>query len=210
MAYAHSNLMAAWKNPTVVYTSPPCVEKIEYIEPTADEVDVDKIILYRTKVLSALGISFLTSDKSQTASTAKMSLSQLMLCINSISEEIENVLNHWYETILIENGIDLEFCPMIKIIDSEKLDFDLRQSLASLLFSSMNCSYDTCLSILGFDVKDEVQKRIYENENNYEQIFTGHASSYTSSSSSNNVGRPADRDSNDPDKQEYDANYERS
>lgn len=78
--------MKAWANKTVIVTSNPAVEKIVYVEPEVEETSAEKVNLYRNKVLSSLGVAFLAADRSQTASTANINLSQLMKCINSISE----------------------------------------------------------------------------------------------------------------------------
>ena len=53
MAYAHENLVKAFRNPTVLYTSPPFVEKIEYVEPKVEMSNVDSINQYRSRVTSA-------------------------------------------------------------------------------------------------------------------------------------------------------------
>ena len=58
-AYAHSELMKAWKNKTVVYTSAPFVEKIQYVEPSVNDTSADKINLYRSKIMTTLGIGFI-------------------------------------------------------------------------------------------------------------------------------------------------------
>ena len=92
MAFSHNEFMKAFKQDTVVYTSSPAVEKIVYVEPKTEDISVEKINIYRNKVLSSLGIAFLANDKSQTASTANISLKQLLQCINSISKQIETML----------------------------------------------------------------------------------------------------------------------
>ena len=89
MAYAHTCLMAAWNNPTVVYTPPPCVEKVVYVEPTVELTNESTIKQYRSRVTSALGISFLNTDGQQTVSTANISINQLMKTINKIAERQE-------------------------------------------------------------------------------------------------------------------------
>ena len=83
-AYAHSELMKAWKNKTVVYTSAPFVEKIQYVEPSVNDTSADKINLYRSKIMTTLGIGFIDSNVSS-FSVANISLEQLMKTINSIS-----------------------------------------------------------------------------------------------------------------------------
>lgn len=204
LAYAHQNFMAAWKQGTVVVTTPPTVERIQYIEPKADDVNVDKINLYRSKVVSALGVSFLNVDGRQTVSTASISLDQLLKTINKISEQLETILARWYALALEAEGLGPEYCPAVEIIDSEQMSFDMRQSLATLLFSTLSCSYETALGVLGIDVEDERERRKKENEEGYEAIFRPRGTAYTKSAEPDAGGRPAATDPPDPDKQEED------
>ena len=81
MAYAHENLMAAWKQQTVLVTCPPAVENISYVESKTELTDTNTINSYRTRTLSTLGISFLMDTSSQSVSTATISVSQLMKTI---------------------------------------------------------------------------------------------------------------------------------
>ena len=212
MAYAHENLVKAFRNPTVLYTSPPFVEKIEYVEPKVEMSNVDSINQYRSRVTSALGISFLNTDGKQTVSTANISIKQLMKTINKIAEQEEKILEQWYCLILQENDIPLEYCPTPHILDAELLDFEMRKDLSELLFSKFNCSYETAMGLVGIDVKDEVEKRKSEKENNYEDILSVHPTSYNSSGNEDSTGgRPSGttNDGNEVDeiKQEYDENY---
>lgn len=213
MAYAHENLAAAWKNPTVLYTSPPCVEKIVYVEPKVETTDTDTINQYRSRVTSALGISFLNTDGNQTVSTANISIKQLMKTINKIAKQEEIILSRWYSIILEENGIPLEYCPTPHILDAELLEFDMRKDLSELLYSKFNCSYETAYGLVGINVKDEIEKRKKEKELGYEDILTVHPTSYNSSGDSGDttVGRPSgttnDGNSVNDVKVEYDQDY---
>lgn len=213
MAYAHENLAAAWRNPTVLYTSPPCVEKIVYVEPKVETTDTDTINQYRSRVTSALGISFLNTDGNQTVSTANISIKQLMKTINKIAEQEEVILSRWYSIILEENDIPLEYCPTPHILDAELLEFDMRKDLSELLYSKFNCSYETAYGLVGINVKDEIEKRKKEKELGYEDILTVHPTSYNSSgdSSDTTVGRPSgttnDGNSVNDTKVEYDQDY---
>ena len=200
-SYAHDNLMQAWRQPTVVVTTPVFVESIAYVEPQTETANVDLINLYQNRVLTCLGIGFLASDKSTGASVANISLNQLMLTINKISKQVERIIEDFYRVILQVNNINMEFLPSIKILDSEQMDYDLKVSLVGLLYNTMNCSHETSLGILGIDVEDEVQKRLYENENGYDQIFKARQTSYTSSGTDDKSGRPADDNSKNEDKQ---------
>lgn len=209
MAYAHENLVKAFRNPTVLYTSPPFVEKIEYVEPKVEMSNVDSINQYRSRVTSALGISFLNTDGKQTVSTANISIKQLMKTINKIAEQEEKILEQWYCLILQENDIPLEYCPTPHILDAELLEFEMRKDLSELLFSKYNCSYSTAYELVGMDVRDEIEKRKQEKELGYEDILSVHPTSYNNSGdytdSDNKGGRPSGSD--DEQKQEYDSDY---
>jgi len=202
MAYAHNTLLQAWKQQTVVISTPPFVESIEYVEPSTDNVNIENINFYRSKQLLSLGITFLASDKGQTVTTASISVKELVKNIDKIAEQIEDVLNKWYRTILIDNGIDLQYAPTIKIESSEQLSMDMKQSLAEFLFTKLSCSYRTAYNVLGIDIEDEYQKRTSENNENYEEIFKVRQTSYTSSGSDSTGGRPSSNTPNN--KQVYD------
>ena len=207
MTYAHSQLMSAWKNKTVVITSTPCVESITYVEPKTADTPVDNINIYRNKVLSSLGVAFLAADKSQTANTAKINLSQLLRCINSISEQVEHIIKHFYLAVLAANGIEQEYCPNIKVIDSEMLEMSVRMELSQMLFATFGSSRETALGMLGLDLEDEKSKREAENTDGLDTIFAPRATSNTTSgNTTETTGRPSDKDSNNPDKQEEDKN----
>ena len=206
MAYAHENLVKAFKNPTVLYTSPAFVEKIVYVEPKVEATNIESINQYRSRVTSALGISFLNTDGNQTVSTANISIKQLMKTINKIAEQEEKILEQWYCLILEENDIPLEYCPTPHILDAELLEFEMRKDLSELLYSKFNCSFTTAYELVGIDVRDEIEKRKMEKELGYEDILTVHPTSYNSSGDSDNTGgRPSGSD--DDRKQEYDSDY---
>ena len=208
MAYAHDNFMAAFKQSTVVVTTPPTVESITYVEPKIELTDINTVNNYRSRVLAALGIGFLMDSGSQSVSTADISVTQLLRTINMISEQLEDILQKWYKQILIDNHLPVEYCPTIKVIDSEALDFEMRKDLASTLYTIFNGSMSTSLELLGIDVNDEKEKRIKENDENYEEIFKCRQTAYTSSGrgeiteTNNKGGRPAD--SKNKAKQSYD------
>lgn len=208
MSYAHDNLMQAWRQPTVVVTTPPTVESITYVEPKIELTAIDTVNNYRSRVLAALGIGFLMDSGSQSVSTADISVTQLLRTINMISEQLEDILQKWYKQILIDNHLPFEYCPTIKVIDSEALDFEMRKDLASTLYTIFNGSMSTSLELLGIDVNDEKEKRSKENDEGYEEIFRCRQTAYTSSGrgevvdTNNKGGRPAD--SKNKAKQSYD------
>jgi hypothetical protein len=205
MAYAHNNFMSAWKQPTVVVTSPATVESILYVEPKIEMTNKDTVNNYRSRVLSTLGIGFLMDSGSQSVSTASISVTQLMRTINKISEQLEDILKKWYRQILIDKNIPIEYCPNVKVIDSEQLEFELKKDLAELLFCKFNTSYETAFNILGLSVEDEKQKRIKENDENLHDVFFARETAYTSSGGDEKVGKLGGRPlGNENNKQQYD------
>ncbi len=203
--HAHNELCSAWKNKTVVYTSIPQVEKVVYVEPKVDDTNADKINIYRSKIMTTLGIGFIDTNVAN-FSVANISLDQLMKTINSISQQLERIVQDWYEVLFENEGIDLEYLPTIQIIDSEAMDMEMKKDLVELLYSKLNCSMSTALDILGYSLEDEKQKRISENEQNLDsEVFLPHNSQYTNSGLNKNVGAPSD--SKNLDKQSDDKNY---
>ena len=132
-----------------------------------------------------------------------------MNTINTISQECERAINKFYKAILLDNKIGLDYLPKLSIIDSEMMEFDLRKELAEFVFNRLNSSYETTYNILELDVKDEKQKRIVENDNGYDKIFTPHQTSATFSTKQNNntIDRDSNKESDNLDKQQYDKDY---
>ena len=199
---AHSDLAQAWKNKTVVYTSIPQVKDLKYVEPKVQDTSTEKINVYRTKIMTTLGIGFADNNNAN-FSIANISLSQLMRTINCISEQLERAIMQWYEVLFTNSKIDFEYLPKIDIIDSEAMDMSVRMSLVELLYSKLNSSYQTAYEVLGMSAEDERQRRISENEAEYDEIFKPHASQYNTSG--NSAGRPQSNE--DEDKQAYDQEY---
>lgn len=207
-ATAHDNLLRAWKQNTVLVTTPPCVKSIQYVEPKVEMTNIETVKQYRNREMAALGISFLNTDGQQTVSTAKVSLDQLMKNIGKIAEQIEDVLRRWYRIRLIDAGIDPIYCPEIKISTTEMMSMDMKKSVAQFLFTTLGLSYETIVPMFGLDPENEFQKRQAEKEAGYEEVFTPRQTSYTTSGNSTGTG---DGDSNsgrpkgeETDKQAYD------
>lgn len=209
MAYAHTCLMAAWTNPTVVYTPPPCVEKITYVEPTVELTNESTVKQYRSRITSALGISFLNTDGQQTVSTANVSIKQLMRTLNKIAERQEIILQRWYEVVLTEEGIPIDYCPTPHILDAELLEFEMKKDLAEFLYSKLNCSFRTAYETLDMDFNDELERRKAESDTGVNEVFVPHPTSYNSSGNEENLGGRPNNTTNDS-KQEYDENYQQS
>lgn len=214
LSYAHQNFMQSWKQSTVVVTSPPTVESIAYVEPSVEMTSKDTYNIYRSKVLSTLGIQFLMDSGSQSVSTASISVTQLMRTINSITEQLQDILKKWYRQIIIDNGFPPEYTPDVEVIDSEQLEAALKKELSSFCYTTLNASLETCYNLVGLDVRDEAEKRKTEKEKGYDEIFTPRLTAYTNSSDINQTdnlgGRPSGNNQEVQGKQGYDQEYNKN
>ena len=207
--HAHSQLMDALKTTSCAYTAAPFVERLEYVSPPKDDTNADKLNQYQRRELNALGIEYIDTQ-SGTVSVANISLNQLLRLINAIGEQLERVLEDYYRVVLEDNHIDPIYAPSIRIIDSEQLDADLRQNLATFVFSNLGASFETAYKILGFNIEDELSKREAENNNNITEIFKPRPTAYTTSNTDDSgdgkeAGRPKkEGEETDVEKQERD------
>lgn len=203
-AKAHTDLIKSLQIQGVsVYTGPPWVESIEYIEPKIEQTNVNIKNQYRENIMTAVGISYLINNKGGYGA-AQISIAELMKTINKISRQLEKIITKWYKNVLQDNGIDPIHCPKIKVIDSEKLSIDLAMNLAKIFHNEFNVSLDTVFKTVGLDIQTEARKRIEEKEMGYDKIFIPRVTAYTNNGSNNNDqgGRPSN--GRDPDKSLYD------
>ena len=199
--HAHEGLMASMKfNDMVVYTAPPGVEAVEFVEPKVEDVPPEKISMLKSRIMSALGISFADTG-SKNWSASQINITQLLRTINAIAAELTFILPRWYKNILHDMGIDTAFTPMVRILDSELLDIALRKDLATVLFNALGCSHETAFGLLSVDVVEEAARRKQENEEGYGEIFAPHKTAYTASG---DAGRPSGEDG---EKKIYDEGY---
>lgn len=190
IGYSHASLVQAMGQDTVIYSSMPYIEDLEILEPKTELTDANTVSNYRNRVLSALGISFVSGESKASTNTIKINYSELLKIVNKISKQLEPVINKFYQLILEENGFLVEYSPIITIEDTELLDADSKLKLVDLVFSKIGLSYDSTFNILGLDANTEVNKRIKENkgikidgvDTSYDSIFAPHSNSYTSNS----------------------------
>jgi len=202
IAFAHGELTRAVKNKICVYTASAAVDDVKWIEPKSNLIDKDNVKLYENRVLTTLGIGFLASGNVGSTVSANISLKQLMRQINYISQQLEHILEKYAQVALKEHGIDAEYMPKITVIDSEQLEADIRIDLAKMLYADLSLSRQTVLETLGYDIVDETERRQSENEKNLNEVFQPYMTAYTNNGLTDNEGgRPADKESNDENKQ---------
>lgn len=201
-AHAHKELANAFRQDTVLYTSQHWVDFVKYVEPTVETTDEKTLNFYRSKVFTALGVSFLDSYNSS-INVSNISIEALMKMINAIGEQFESVINKFYRAVLGDKGFNEELSPTIRILDSEVLNFEIRKSLAEFMYTKLNCSIKKAYEIMGVaNVESELKQRELEDENGWNNVFAPHESFYTQSNNKGERGKPKGDES---DKQEYDA-----
>ena len=205
-AFAHGELCRAVKNKICVYTGTAAVEDVKWIEPKSSLVDVNNVTLYENRALSTLGVGFLAHGSGNTAVSSNVSLTQLLRQINYISEQLEHILEKFVIVVLQEHGIEAEYAPRFSIVDSEQLEAGLRIEFAKFLYGTLNCSRRTVLETVNIDIADETDRRKEENDSGLDEIFKPYSIAYTNTQNTNkdDTGRPADKNSKDPDKQNDD------
>ena len=200
LAWAHNNLMKAFKQNTVIVSTPPYVEEISYvIKKSTEEISSSTMDSYTRKILSSLGIQFLSGLDDISAAVAKISYTVLLNVINAIGESVERVLFNYYRTVLRENGIGDEYTPTVRILDTELLDAAAKSDLAKLLYGTLGASRETVFDVLGYDIEEEATRRKKENDAGFDEVFRPYPISYTTPG--DDAGRPTDGDSDNPDKQ---------
>ena len=206
MQYAHTNLINAWKNKTVLVTTPWWVEDISYVTCDDELTDTDTLKTYRSRVFTALGINFV--DTEANLNLSNISVKDLMKTVDKIADNLCKVINKYYKALLEENNIDTKFAPSIQITTSELLSAEMRQNLASFLYTTLGASLETCYDIVGVsNAKTEAHKRKLEKENGIEDALMPHANYYNQSgggqtnNKTDNGGRPRGEETQ---KQKYD------
>lgn len=209
-AYAHNELMKAWANQTVLVTTIPAVKEIKYVEPKVEGTPTEKIALYRNEKISALGIGYIDPNMSS-VSAANISIKQLMKVVDSVADQLSDILHNFYVQVLLANNVDPIYAPEVKVLDSAQMEMDTKRILAETLYTKFGLSITRCLEILGLNASDEAAQRQYENENGYDDIFKPRQTAYTTSGGSSNSdssgGRPQGDDPEKQNKQEYDKTY---
>lgn len=226
IGYAQNALLKAMGKECIVYTAPPWGENLEILEPKTDLTDEKTKLSYKLRILEALGISFISSEGSTSITTTKINYTELLKVINRITNQLQDIINKWYEIVCEENGIDLELKPSIVIENTQLLDLENKLKLTELLYSKIGVSYDTIFRMLGLNPDNEIRKRIEENNVNIDgvnmttdDIMSPHITSFTATGKEEDTIRHNNIDildkntngskkSENEDKSQYDQQYQ--
>lgn len=227
VAYAQKELVKAMSLKTVIYTSPPYVEDVEFKEPKTELTDTSVITANRNKILNSIGISFLSNESKSSFNSVEVSVDELLKMIDYIVKQFSDTINKYIKTVCEENEIDLKFAPVFKIETTQMMDMDTKLKFVELLYSKIGVSYKTIFEQLGMDCDTEIQRRKQENnivinkeKTSVDEIMFPHMTSFTASgesesntdsiinddTNSNNSKKTDNEEKNNYDKQRYESN----
>jgi hypothetical protein len=218
VGYAHTSLLTAMQDDTIVYTGMPFVESLEILEPKSDVTEANTVLSYRQRVLNALGISFLSGDSKNSVSTISVNYSEILRLVNRVTKQLEPVINKYYQLICEENGFPIELAPTINVESTELIDMENKLKLVETLYSKIGISYKSILEMLDLDFETEKSRREEENKDNLdEDVFYPHITSFTVSGKEGDVISNNDKKTNSNgsaksenlDKQEYDQDHQK-
>ena len=205
IAFAHGELTRAVKNKICVYTASAAVEDVKWITSSTNLIDRENVSLYENRVLTTLGIGFLSSGSLGSTVSANISLKQLMRQINYISQQLEHIIEKFAQVALNAHNIDVNYTPRITVLDSEQLEEEMRIEFAKFLYGTLGASRQSTFETVGIDITDEIERRQSENERGLDDVFKPYMTAYTNNADNyDNTGRPANKNPENPEKQNQD------
>ena len=162
----------------VIYTAPPYTESLEILEPKVELTPSEKIMEYRNRLLSALGISFISAEDGSSYTVTNLNYSELLKSINKISKQLETIFNKYFKLLCIEKGYKLDKCPTMEIESTELISMESKVALINTYYTTLGLSRETTFKVLGIDIDIETQRRKQENDKGLNDIFEPYQTSY--------------------------------
>ena len=170
--------MFAMQQEDVIYTAPPYTESLEILEPKVELTPSEKIMEYRNRLLSALGISFISAEDGSSYTVTNLNYSELLKSINKISKQLEPIFNKYFKLLCFEKGYKLEKCPTMEIESTELISMESKVALINTYYTTLGLSRETTFKVLGIDIDIETQRRKQENDKGLNEIFEPYQTSY--------------------------------
>lgn len=179
--FLQQKLMFAMQQEDVIYTAPPYTESLEILEPKVELTPSEKIMEYRNRLLSALGISFISAEDGSSYTVTNLNYSELLKSINKISKQLEPIFNKYFKLLCFEKGYKLDKCPTMEIESTELISMESKVALINTYYTTLGLSRETTFKVLGIDIDIETQRRKQENDKGLNDIFEPYCTSYNSS-----------------------------
>ncbi|WP_291625977.1 hypothetical protein [Clostridium sp.] len=176
--FLQQQLMFAMQQEDVIYTAPPYAESLEILEPKVELTPSEKIMEYRNRLLSALGISFISAEDGSSYTVTNLNYSELLKSINKISKQLEPIFNKYFKLLCFEKGYKLEKCPTMEIESTELISMESKVALINTYYTTLGLSRETTFKVLGIDIDIETQRRKQENDKGLNDIFEPYQTSY--------------------------------
>ena len=176
--FLQQKLMFAMQQEDVIYTAPPYTESLEILEPKVELTPSEKIMEYRNRLLSALGISFISAEDGSSYTVTNLNYSELLKSINKISKQLEPIFNKYFKLLCFEKGYKLDKCPTMEIESTELISMESKVALINTYYTTLGLSRETTFKVLGIDIDIETQRRKQENDKGLNDIFEPYQTSY--------------------------------
>lgn len=176
--FLQQQLMFAMQQEDVIYTAPPYAESLEILEPKVELTPSEKIMEYRNRLLSALGISFISAEDGSSYTVTNLNYSELLKSINKISKQLEPIFNKYFKLLCFEKGYKLDKCPIMEIESTELISMESKVALINTYYTTLGLSRETTFKVLGIDIDIETQRRKQENDEGLNDIFEPYQTSY--------------------------------
>lgn len=176
--FLQQQLMFAMQQEDVIYTAPPYAESLEILEPKVELTPTEKIMEYRNRLLSALGISFISAEDGSSYTVTNLNYSELLKSINKISKQLEPIFNKYFKLLCFEKGYKLDKCPTMEIESTELISMESKVALINTYYTTLGLSRETTFKVLGIDIDIETQRRKQENDKGLNDIFEPYQTSY--------------------------------
>ena len=176
--FLQQQLMFAMQQEDVIYTAPPYAESLEILEPKVELTPSEKIMEYRNRLLSALGISFISAEDGSSYTVTNLNYSELLKSINKISKQLEPIFNKYFKLLCFEKGYKLDKCPTMEIESTELISMESKVALINTYYTTLGLSRETTFKVLGIDIDIETQRRKQENDKGLNDIFEPYQTSY--------------------------------
>ena len=176
--FLQQQLMFAMQQEDVIYTAPPYAESLEILEPKVELTPSEKIMEYRNRLLSALGISFISAEDGSSYTVTNLNYSELLKSINKISKQLEPIFNKYFKLLCFEKGYKLDKCPTMEIESTELISMESKVALINTYYTTLGLSRETTFKVLGIDIDIETQRRKQENDKGLNEIFEPYQTSY--------------------------------
>jgi hypothetical protein len=145
---------------------------MNWIEPDSNVFGVDKFEQVDKDLLSALGVSLtlIRGEGGGNYSEGVISIAGLIKSIESLRQNLPDIVKGWYKQELKKNGLSENYAPDVELPEIE-IDKSTRIELTKWMFQNAGMPYEVMYKEMGYDYTSVKLVRKEENSEKVEDIF---------------------------------------